>query len=65
MLRKILFSIFFLIAITFFPKTAIADDNFQTSVNTEYKVQEDGKTIVTNTISIQNKKSDFYPRSFS
>src|SRR3989344_5068054 len=64
MLRKILFSIFFLIAITFFPKTAIADDNFQTSVNTEYKVQEDGKTIVTNTISIQNKKSDFYPKSY-
>lgn len=37
---------------------------FETSANIEYKIEDSGKTLVTNTISIKNVKSEVYPKKY-
>lgn len=41
-----------------------ASKNFTSSANIEYKVEVDGKVIVTDTITIKNASSNFYAESF-
>ena len=59
---------FFLLLITvislFFVKTVNAQGNFNTSSKVEYKFQEDGKAYVTNTITIKNRSSNLYAKSY-
>ncbi len=42
-----------------------AQDTFDIDLATEYDVQEDAKTYITHTITIVNKTSEFYPKSFT
>lgn len=46
-------------------RTILADSDFETSSNIEYKFQEDGRAYVTNTITIKNKSSNLYAKSYS
>lgn len=65
MLKNIFSGLLVVIAILFIPPNIVfADDNFQTDINVEYKILEDGKTTVTNTVTIKNLKSDYFPKKY-
>lgn len=48
-----------------FSKYTYATNDFETTSYLEYKISESGKTLVTNTISIKNIKSNYFPKSYS
>lgn len=54
-----------LIFIFCFYKTTYADSNFETTANFEYKVEETGAVFVTNTFTIKNLKSNYFPKKFT
>lgn len=47
-----------------FPNALSANENFTTDVHVEYKIAENGKTLVTNTITIRNNNADFFAQTF-
>jgi hypothetical protein len=62
---KIILKAFLLVAIfVIFTKEAFANNDFQTDVKVEYKVETSGVTQVVNEISITNKKSESYATDF-
>ena len=66
MFRKLLlflssFSLLFL----FFISPTLAEGEFRTDVNVEYKIQHSGITTVSNTITLQNLFSDLYATSYT
>jgi len=48
----------------FSTKNVKGDVNFTTDSNVEYKVQTTGETVVTNTITIRNRSSQLYAKSY-
>jgi hypothetical protein len=64
-MKKIIAS-FFLSFLPFFYLFSVlyAQSNFEITENNEYKVQDSGTTQVTDTISIKNLGSNFYPKQF-
>ncbi|MBI3396964.1 hypothetical protein HY045_00650 [Candidatus Woesebacteria bacterium] len=66
MFKKILFSILIALASVFItPRLINADGEFVTDVNVNYSIDEQGKTLVTNNITLENVFSDFYATSYS
>jgi hypothetical protein len=64
-MKKTILTILMFFAIAFkFPNIVLADTNFQTDINVEYKILESGKTNVTKTISIKNLKSEYFPKQY-
>lgn len=63
MLKKaIIFSFFFLLTPSLLPVGAAGE--FYTDVSTQYQISETGKTLVTNTITIENTKTEVQATSF-
>ena len=52
------------ISLAAFPKKLQAESNFITDINVEYSTDETGKSLVKNTITIENASSEFEAKSF-
>jgi len=62
---KIFIVLFLVFSFLFKAVNAVkADTNFQVDLNAEYKILDDGKTTITNTVSIKNLKSDYFPKKY-
>lgn len=66
-LRNIFFVLTLLFPIGFFitPSSICAEDEFSVDANVTYDVQESGKTIVTQAISLENNFSNLYATSYT
>ncbi len=62
-MKKIL-SLFLFLIFLIFPKASYAADNFATSYNVTYQVQENENTKVTFDISLKNLSTNFYASSY-
>jgi hypothetical protein len=62
MLRKIVFTLVILFLLT--PRGVFAKENFTTSTNVEYKVQDDGITWVTHTVRIKNNTTEEFTKAY-
>ena len=63
-MKRILSVLVFLIYL-FLPEIVIADENFNITANSEYKITTAGVSFVTNNIDIKNKNSSLYSKSFN
>ncbi|KKR37938.1 MAG: hypothetical protein UT72_C0028G0004 [Candidatus Woesebacteria bacterium GW2011_GWB1_40_101] len=65
-MRKILLTLFCFFALFLtFPKEVYAEGEFAIDTSAEYKIQDSGKTLVTQTITIENLFSNIYATSYS
>ncbi|MBI1863712.1 transglutaminase domain-containing protein [Candidatus Woesebacteria bacterium] len=63
-MKKII--VLFLLTLFFiFPKKAFADENFLSTIDSTYQVDVTGATRVSNTIYLENKKTNIYAVSYS
>src|SRR3989344_7406342 len=60
LLTPLFFAIFFLVL----PSNILADGEFQTDYDVNYKVDENGKTEVIQTITLENKTANYYADKF-
>lgn len=60
-ISSLLFSILLILGLV---KVTSANTNFQTDLNVEYKVKDSGSVTITNTITIKNLKSDYFPKQY-
>ena len=63
--KLLLFFSFLAFFLIFLVPPTLAEGEFKTDVNVEYKIQQSGITTVSNTITLQNLFSDLYATSYT
>jgi len=64
-LKSTIIVLLFFFITSVFSEQVFANTDFISSYNTRYEVDQTGKTIVTNNITLVNKESKFYPKQYS